>query len=93
MIWLSPDTQHELLWDYGMCADTSRGAAIRELINRACKGALAPAPQKVPSLSLSILSLLFAQHIYVVHRYISFIAFVPRNMLHLLMFKHVKVDF
>ena len=52
MIWLIPDTQHELLWDYGMCADTSRGAAIRELINRALKGALAPAQQKVPSLRL-----------------------------------------
>jgi len=50
MIWLIPESQHELLWDYGMCADTSRGAAIRELINRALKGALAPAQQKVPSL-------------------------------------------
>ena len=35
-----------------MCADTSRGATIRELINRALKGALAPALQKVPSLRL-----------------------------------------
>ena len=42
MIWQIPDIQHELLWDYGMCADTSHGAAIRELINRALKGALAP---------------------------------------------------
>lgn len=55
MIWQIPDTQHELLWDYGMCADTSRGAAIRELINRALKGALAPAQQKVPSLPLPLL--------------------------------------
>uniref|UniRef100_A0A7I4C860 CCR4-NOT transcription complex subunit 11 n=1 Tax=Physcomitrium patens TaxID=3218 RepID=A0A7I4C860_PHYPA len=46
MIWQVPDTQHELLWDYGMCADTSRGAAIREQINRALKGALAPAQLK-----------------------------------------------
>lgn len=52
MIWQIPDTQHELLWDYGMCADTSRGAAIRELINRALKGALAPAQQKVLPLPL-----------------------------------------
>ena len=35
-----------------MCADTRRGTAIRELINRALKGALAPAQQKVPSLRL-----------------------------------------
>ncbi|XP_024361711.1 uncharacterized protein [Physcomitrium patens] len=46
MIWLIPDTQHELMWDYGMCADTSRDAAIRDLINRALKGPLAPAQQK-----------------------------------------------
>ncbi|CAK9200721.1 unnamed protein product [Sphagnum troendelagicum] len=32
LIWLIPDTQHELLWDYSMCADTSRGTAVRELI-------------------------------------------------------------
>ena len=51
MNWLIPDTQHELLWDHGMCADTSRGSAIRELISRASKIALAPAQQKVPSLS------------------------------------------
>ncbi|KAG0598835.1 hypothetical protein M758_12G104200 [Ceratodon purpureus] len=52
MIWQIPDTQHELLWDYGMCADTSRGASIRELINRALKGALAPAQQKKVLLEL-----------------------------------------
>jgi hypothetical protein len=43
MIWQIPDTQHEYLWDFGMCADTSQGAVVRELISRACKGALAPA--------------------------------------------------
>ena len=48
MIWQIPDTQHELLWDYGMCADTSQGAAVRELISRACKGALAPSQHEVP---------------------------------------------
>ncbi|CAK9200840.1 unnamed protein product [Sphagnum troendelagicum] len=32
LIWLIPDTQHELLWNYSMCADTSRGTAVRELI-------------------------------------------------------------
>jgi hypothetical protein len=30
-----------------MCADTSRGAAIRELISQALKGPLAPAQQEV----------------------------------------------
>ncbi len=47
LIWLIPDTQHELLWDYSMCADTSRGTAVRELIARSLKGALAPAQQQV----------------------------------------------
>lgn len=46
-MWLTPDNNHELLWDYSMCADTSRGAAIRELISRALKGPLAPAQQEV----------------------------------------------
>ncbi|KAG0520456.1 hypothetical protein BDA96_08G075800 [Sorghum bicolor] len=44
--WLNPDNNHELLWDYSMCADTSRGAAIRDLIARALKGPLAPAQQE-----------------------------------------------
>ncbi|KAG6494385.1 hypothetical protein ZIOFF_049410 [Zingiber officinale] len=35
LIWLNPDSNHELLWDYGMCADTSRGAAVRDLIDKA----------------------------------------------------------
>ncbi|KAJ4744551.1 CCR4-NOT transcription complex subunit 11 [Rhynchospora pubera] len=46
LVWLTPDNNHELLWDYSMCADTSRGAAIRELISRALKGPLAPAQQE-----------------------------------------------
>lgn len=45
--WLNPDNNHELLWDHGMCADTSRGAAIRDLIARALKGPLVPAQQEV----------------------------------------------
>jgi len=52
MIWQIPDTQHELLWDYGMCADTSQGAAVRELISRACKGALAPSQHEKVSMEL-----------------------------------------
>uniref|UniRef100_A0A5B6YV52 CCR4-NOT transcription complex subunit 11 n=1 Tax=Davidia involucrata TaxID=16924 RepID=A0A5B6YV52_DAVIN len=46
LVWLNPDNNHELLWDYGMCADTSRGAAVRDLIAKALKGPLAPAQQE-----------------------------------------------
>lgn len=46
LLWLNPDNNHELLWDYGMCADTSRGAAVRDLIAKALKGPLAPAQQE-----------------------------------------------
>ncbi|KAL9233391.1 hypothetical protein vseg_008402 [Gypsophila vaccaria] len=46
LVWLSPDNNHELLWDYGMCADTSRGAAVRDLIAKALKGPLAPTQQE-----------------------------------------------
>ncbi|EHA8589751.1 CCR4-NOT transcription complex subunit 11 [Cocos nucifera] len=46
LMWLNPDNNHELLWDYGMCADTSRGAAVRDLIAKALKGPLAPAQQE-----------------------------------------------
>jgi len=44
--WLNLDNNHELLWDGSMCADTSRGAVIRELVEKACKGPLAPAQQE-----------------------------------------------
>lgn len=46
VVWLMPDSNHELLWDFGMCADISRGAAVRELISKALKGPLAPAQQQ-----------------------------------------------
>ncbi|OIW21198.1 hypothetical protein TanjilG_30799 [Lupinus angustifolius] len=46
LVWLNPDDNHELMWDYGMCVDTSRGAAARDLIAKALKGALAPAQQE-----------------------------------------------
>ncbi|XP_021889832.1 CCR4-NOT transcription complex subunit 11 isoform X2 [Carica papaya] len=46
LVWLNPDNNHELVWDHGMCADTSRGAAVRDLIAKALKGALAPAQQE-----------------------------------------------
>lgn len=46
-MWLNPDDNHELLWDYGMCVDTSRGAAVRDLIAKALKGPLVPPQQEV----------------------------------------------
>jgi hypothetical protein len=46
LVWLNPEHNNELLWDYGMCADTSRGAAVRELISKALKGPLIPAQQE-----------------------------------------------
>lgn len=47
LVWLNLDDHHELLWDHGMCVDTSRGAAVRDLIAKALKGPLAPAQQEV----------------------------------------------
>lgn len=44
--WLNPDNNHELLWDHGMCADTSRGASVRDLIAKSLKGPLAPHQQE-----------------------------------------------
>ncbi|XP_031110270.1 CCR4-NOT transcription complex subunit 11-like [Ipomoea triloba] len=46
LVWLNPDNSYDLLWDHGMCADTSRGAAVRELIAKALKGPLAPTQQE-----------------------------------------------
>ncbi|KAG6424490.1 hypothetical protein SASPL_114908 [Salvia splendens] len=46
LLWLNPDMTHELLWDYGMCADTSRGAAVRDIISKALKGPLVPVQQE-----------------------------------------------
>ncbi|BBH03050.1 hypothetical protein Prudu_013808 [Prunus dulcis] len=46
LVWLNPVDNHELLWDDGMCVDTSRGAAVRDLIAKALKGPLAPAQQE-----------------------------------------------
>ncbi|KAL5205040.1 hypothetical protein ABZP36_009911 [Zizania latifolia] len=44
--WLHLDNNHELLWDGSMCADTSRGDAVRDLVGKACKGPLPPAQQE-----------------------------------------------
>ena len=45
--WLIPDNNHELVWDHGMFADTSRGAAVRDLIAKALNGPLLPAQYEV----------------------------------------------
>ncbi|CAN4105517.1 unnamed protein product [Withania somnifera] len=52
LVWLNPNYNYELLWDHGMCADTSRGAAVRDLIAKALKGPLVPAQQEVHMLSI-----------------------------------------
>lgn len=44
---VNPTDYPELMWDNGMCVDTSRGAAVRDLIAKAQKGALAPVQQEV----------------------------------------------
>ncbi|KAK9074511.1 hypothetical protein SSX86_007109 [Deinandra increscens subsp. villosa] len=53
LVWVNPDNTHEPLWDLGMCADTSRGAAVRDLIVKALKGPLAPAQQEKVLLELT----------------------------------------
>lgn len=53
LVWLNPDYNYELLWDHGMCADTSRGAAVRDLIAKALNGPLAPAQQEQVLLELA----------------------------------------
>lgn len=59
LVWLNSHDNHELQWDYGMCVDTSRGAAVRDLIAKALKGALAPSQQEVILFWTWILSLVF----------------------------------
>ncbi|KAL3617699.1 hypothetical protein CASFOL_038020 [Castilleja foliolosa] len=46
LLWLNPEINHELLWDYGMCADTSRGAAVKDLIGKALRAPLSPLQQE-----------------------------------------------
>ncbi|XP_031494938.1 uncharacterized protein LOC116260628 [Nymphaea colorata] len=42
LAWLNPENNHELLWDKDMCADTSQGLVVRDLMAKALKGALSP---------------------------------------------------
>jgi hypothetical protein len=65
--WLNPDNNHELLWDYSMCADTSRGAAIRDLIARALKGPLAPSQQEV--LCYILVFMLAILHLWITNKH------------------------
>ncbi|CAI9108860.1 OLC1v1008560C1 [Oldenlandia corymbosa var. corymbosa] len=53
LAWINPSNNHDLMWDHGMCADTSRGAAVRDLISKALKGPLAPAQQEQVLLELA----------------------------------------
>ncbi|GAV78555.1 DUF2363 domain-containing protein, partial [Cephalotus follicularis] len=53
LMWLNPDNNHELIWDHGMCADTSRGSAVRDLIAKALKGPLVPTQQEQVMLELA----------------------------------------
>ncbi|KAI9087844.1 hypothetical protein K1719_030174 [Acacia pycnantha] len=53
LVWLNPHDNHELQWDYGMSVDASRGAAVKDLIAKALKGALAPAQQEQVLVELS----------------------------------------
>ncbi|KAI3518164.1 hypothetical protein L1887_06614 [Cichorium endivia] len=53
LVWVNPDSTHEPLWDTAMCADTSRGAAVRDLILKALKGPLAPSQQEQVLLELT----------------------------------------
>ncbi|XP_010530015.1 PREDICTED: CCR4-NOT transcription complex subunit 11 isoform X2 [Tarenaya hassleriana] len=43
LLWIEPDNSHELVWDHGMCADTSRGAMVRDLLAKALETSLTPA--------------------------------------------------
>ncbi|ERM99723.1 hypothetical protein AMTRI_Chr11g158470 [Amborella trichopoda] len=53
LMWLHPDNTHDLLWDHTMCADSSKGAAVRDLMASAMKGPLAPAQQQQVLLELA----------------------------------------
>ncbi|CAH8381492.1 unnamed protein product [Eruca vesicaria subsp. sativa] len=46
LLWIDPDNKHELVWDDKMCADTSRGAAVRDLLVKGLKVTLSPTEQE-----------------------------------------------
>ncbi|XP_056861241.1 uncharacterized protein LOC108844183 isoform X1 [Raphanus sativus] len=46
LLWIDPDNKHELVWDDKMCADTSRGATVRDLLVKGLKVTLSPTEQE-----------------------------------------------
>ncbi|XP_023637536.1 CCR4-NOT transcription complex subunit 11 isoform X1 [Capsella rubella] len=46
LLWIDPDNKHELVWDDKMCADTSRGATLRDLLVKGLKVTLSPTEQE-----------------------------------------------
>ncbi|CAN7067819.1 hypothetical protein HID58_038961 [Brassica napus] len=46
LLWIDPDNKHELIWDDKMCADTSRGATVRDLLVKGLKVTLSPSEQE-----------------------------------------------
>jgi hypothetical protein len=46
LLWIDPDNKHELVWDDKMCADTSSGATVRDLLVKGLKVTLSPTEQE-----------------------------------------------
>ncbi|XP_056861228.1 uncharacterized protein LOC108844367 isoform X1 [Raphanus sativus] len=46
LLWIDPDNKNELVWDDKMCADTSRGATVRDLLVKGLKVTLSPTEQE-----------------------------------------------
>jgi len=44
--WLHPEQEHMVMWDAGMCNDSSKGQHARELMAKAFKGVLQPQQQQ-----------------------------------------------
>ncbi|CAH8380984.1 unnamed protein product [Eruca vesicaria subsp. sativa] len=53
LLWIDPDNKHELIWDDKMCADTSRGATVRDLLVKGLKVTLTPTEQEDITTSLA----------------------------------------
>ncbi|KAH0931710.1 hypothetical protein HID58_008827 [Brassica napus] len=53
LLWIDPDNKHELVWDDKMCADTSRGATVRDLLVKGLKVTLSPTEQEDITTALS----------------------------------------
>ncbi|KAJ4882545.1 hypothetical protein Rs2_32638 [Raphanus sativus] len=53
LLWIDPDNKHELIWDDKMCADTSRGSTVRDLLVKGLKVTLSPTEQENITTSLA----------------------------------------